>query len=395
MSDRLATRPEVTPPGPPRGRPVPTWLRVLLVLGLLYLFLTGVRGLGNGLEALGEDLLDYFFRATANPFVGLMVGILATTLLQSSSASTSLIVGLVAAPGNPLPVGAAIPMVMGANIGTTVTNTIVSVGHIPRPEEFRRAFGAATCHDFFNFLAVAILLPLEIATGFLERIAWYGARPLANAEGYRFPNPLKDATRILLEPVEGFLGAVIPAPRLAAVALILLSAAALFGALYLLVRSLRALAASRLEAIVGRTLDARPHMGFLVGIVVTIMVQSSSITTSILVPLAGAGIMTLHHVFPITLGANVGTTFTALMASLAAPAATAAAAIQVALAHLAFNLVATALIYLHPRTREVPIRMARWLADQAVRSRRYAVLYVLLLFYGIPAALIALSQLLP
>ena len=75
----------------------------------------------------------------------------------------------------------AVPMIMGANIGTTVTNTIVALAHIGRPEEFRRAFAVATCHDFFNFIAVIVLLPLEIATGFLSKTAAVFAGGLANS----------------------------------------------------------------------------------------------------------------------------------------------------------------------------------------------------------------------
>ena len=132
------------------------------VLVLLFVFLVGIKGMGDGFKLLGEDVLDSFFRATSNPFMGLIVGLLATTLVQSSSVSTAMIVGLVASPENPLPIANAIPMVMGANIGTTVTNTIVSLAHMGRREEFQRAFSVATCHDFFNFIAVAVFLPLEI-----------------------------------------------------------------------------------------------------------------------------------------------------------------------------------------------------------------------------------------
>jgi sodium-dependent phosphate cotransporter len=122
------------------------------------------------------------------------------------------------------------------------------------------------------------------------------------------------------------------------------------------------------------------------------MVQSSSITTSVLVPLAGAGIVTLRQVFPITLGANIGTTLTALIASMAAPAETAHLAVQIALVHLLFNLLGTVLIYPVRAFREVPLRLAEWIAGVAVRSRKTALLYVAGLFYGLPAALIAVSR---
>ena len=107
-------------------------MRGLLVVALLYLFLVGVNGLGSGFRALGEGVLDSFFAATENPFAGLMIGILATTLVQSSSVTSAMIVGLVAAPENPIPVANAVPMIMGANIGTTVTNTIAALAHMGR-----------------------------------------------------------------------------------------------------------------------------------------------------------------------------------------------------------------------------------------------------------------------
>jgi hypothetical protein len=64
-----------------------------------------------------------------------------------------------------LDVKRAIPIVMGANIGTSVTNTLVSIGQITNVSDFRRAFAGATVHDMFNWLAVIVLLPLEVATG--------------------------------------------------------------------------------------------------------------------------------------------------------------------------------------------------------------------------------------
>ena len=149
----------------------PVWPKLLAVFGLLFVFLVGVRGLGSGFRLLGEDLIQSFFTATENPFMGLLVGLLATTVVQSSSVTTAMIVGLVAAPENPLPLLNAVPMVMGANIGTTVTATIVALGHIGRREEFERAFPVAICHDVFNYIAVLVLLPLEMFTGFLQSTA--------------------------------------------------------------------------------------------------------------------------------------------------------------------------------------------------------------------------------
>ncbi len=130
------------------------WLSIVL---LVYLVLVAVGTVSGGfkLASGGSEGAKEIFAFATNPIVALLLGALATALVQSSSTVTSVIVGLVAGG---LPISIAIPMVMGANIGTTITNTLVSIGHIRSKEEFRRAFAASTVHDFFNLLAVAIFL---------------------------------------------------------------------------------------------------------------------------------------------------------------------------------------------------------------------------------------------
>lgn len=359
--------------------------RAALVIGLLYLFLVGVNGLGSGFKSLSHDLLDSFFSATENPFLALMVGILATTLVQSSSVTTSLIVGLVAAPDNALPLANAIPMVMGANIGTTVTNTIASLAHLGRREEFRRAFGVATCHDFFNYLAVLVLLPLELLTGFLSRTAGLLTGLLGGVSGARYESPIKGAIKAGGRPIEAAIGTVIQSDQIAAVVYILVSAVLIFVTLISIVKVMRSAMHSRVESMVGRAFENNVLLAMLVGVVATVMVQSSSITTSLLVPLAGAGVLTLVQAFPITLGANVGTTVTALLAALAATDRNAAAGLTIALVHLLFNISGILLIYPVERIRNIPLGAARSLANIAVKSRTLAILYVVVLFYLVPA----------
>ena len=364
------------------------WMRAAAVFCLLFVFLTAIKGLSTGFMMLSKEFVHSFFAATENPFVGLMVGVLATTLLQSSSVTTSMIVALVAAPQDPLPIGNAVFMVMGANIGTTITNTIVSLGHIHRRDEFRRAFAAATCHDFFNFMAVIVLLPLELATGLLQHSAAKLTVLLSGLTGGTLPNPLKAAIKVALTPLTEGAKVLSDSPEVQGVALVIASALLVFASLLMLVRTLRGLAASRVERVMGRVLDSSAYAAMLIGVVVTVMVQSSSITTSILVPLAGAGMLTLRQIFPVTLGANLGTTVTALLASLAVEGPSARLGLQIALCHLLFNGVGILMIYSFKPIREVPLRLAVWLADVAVRSRRYAVLYVVTLFYGLPALMV-------
>ena len=378
-------------PGPPNPLDHPV-VRVVLVAVLLFVFLVGVNGLGDGFKSLGSEFLDSFFRATENPFMGLMVGVLATTLVQSSSVSTSLIVALVAAPANPLPLANAIPMVMGANIGTTVTNTLVSLAHMGRKQEFERAFAVATCHDFFNFLAVAVFLPLEMATGFLQKSATALSGLLTGVGGVEYESPLKGALKAVVGPIKDILHALIPSERIAAIALILVSGLLIYVALMLLVATMRSFMQTRVERIVGRGLYKTPLFAMLVGVLVTVMVQSSSITTSLLVPLAGAGLLTLEQAFPITIGSNIGTTVTAALAALAATGPNARWGITIALVHFLFNVSATLLIFPFPRIREIPLNAARRLASIAVESRRWALVYVLGLFYGIPLLFAAINH---
>ena len=381
--------------GSPATRPVPAaesgglstaLTRAAVVLGVLFLFLLGVHGIGEGFKLLGRDLLDAFFRETSNPLVGLMVGLLATTLVQSSSVTTSMIVGLVAAPDNPLPLANAIPMVMGSNIGTTVTNTLVSLGHIGRKDEFRRAFAVATCHDFFNYFTVVVLLPVELATGFLGRSASWLAAEFGGSRGVAFDSPLNDALKTAAKPLHWVAEALFSTSGpLQGATIALLSGALIVFALLTLVKTLRQTMQRRAERLVERTLGRSGVLAIAVGMVATIVVQSSSITTSLLVPLAGAGMLTLRQAFPVTLGANIGTTVTALLASLAVSGANARLGVTIAVVHVLFNLTGTLMVYPFAPIRRIPLLAAERLAEVAVRSRGWAIAYVVVLFYGVPA----------
>ena len=389
----------MTPNQPPPSTPAASWaehpfVRALIVVSLLYLFLVGVNGLGSGFRALGEGVLDSFFAATENPFVGLMIGILATALVQSSSVTTAMIVGLVAAPENPIPVANAVPMIMGANIGTTVTNTIAALAHMGRKEEFRRAFAVATVHDSFNYLAVLILLPLELLTGFLQKSATALTSILSGMGGAGYESPIKGAIKVGGAPIEAGLEALLPTGQLAAVGFILVSGLLIFSTLVGIVTVMRSSMQSRIELLVSQALARNAMIAMVVGVVATVMVQSSSISTSLLVPLAGAGVLKLEHACPVTLGANVGTTVTALLAAMAATDINAGAGLTIALVHLLFNVSATVLIYPVEPVRRIPLRLARMVADVAVKSRRWAILYVIGLFYVIPVVFAVLNEML-
>ena len=215
-----------------------------------------------------------------------------------------MIVGLVAAPENPLPLLNAVPMIMGANIGTTVTNTIVALGHIGRREEFERAFPVAICHDVFNYIAVLILLPLEMFTGFLQSTAGWFTGFLGEFGGVVYRSPLRTALGYGLAPISAINEALFSTEGAQAIFLITVSGVLIFGALFWIVKVMSGTVQSRVESAVNKALGVNAVVSILIGIIVTIMVQSSSITTSLLVPLAGAGLLRLDRAFPVTLGAN-------------------------------------------------------------------------------------------
>jgi solute carrier family 34 (sodium-dependent phosphate cotransporter) len=354
-------------------------VRVLIVVAFLYLFLVGVAFLEAGIAAMGEGFQAGLLREVTHPISGLCAGLLITVLVQSSSVSTATIVGLVGS--GTLPLSLAVPMVMGANIGTTVTNTLASLGSIRRAEEFRRAFATATVHDFFNLLAVAILLPLELATGLLSRMAGaltavvYGAEFEAAQLGR---SPIRAAVKL---PVDRVAEMVEPG---AAVGIVFFAVGLglIFLALASITRNMRRLVAGGVERVMNQLIGrGGGALGILVGIGVTVAVQSSTITTSILVPLVASGILTLRSAYPITVGANVGTTITALIASLAVVRPE---GLTIALVHSMFNIVAMAMIFPIPAIREIPIRLAEGLAEVAVRRHAIVLAYGTGLFLILP-----------
>jgi sodium-dependent phosphate cotransporter len=364
--------------------PMPTRARssaqVLTLAGLLYGFLVGLDMMGLAFKLFGGGFAEFLIAQTANPFVGLFVGLLATSLVQSSSTTTSITVGLVAAGA--LTIEGAIPIIMGANIGTSVTNTLVSLSHVNRREEFERAFAGATIHDFFNWLAVLILLPLELATGFLARLSTAATDGLAEIGGLQLANPLQAVVRPVAELISSSL------LRSSSVMTLVLGLGLLMLSLKLLVNFLKTAMSERAEQVLHATLFRSAPAAIAAGAMMTVMVQSSSITTSVVIPLVGAGVVTLEQLFPFTIGANVGTTITALLAAFSTGSP---AAVTVAFAHLFFNLTAGLIIYVPPPLRAVPLALARGLGRLGARNRLLAVGYIVLVFFGIPLLLLFLS----
>ena len=365
------------------------WPQWLAVLGLIYVLICAVSMIGSGFKAATGGQAQELFSFASNPYIGLVIGIVATALIQSSSTVTSLIVGMVAGG---LPVGIAIPMIMGSNVGTTVTNTLVSLGHVRDKTEFRRAFSAATVHDFFNLIAVAIFLPLEIMFGLLEKVSAWLAALLVGADSYSMSamNFMKALTKPFVNLVDGATG-MLPG-AMAGAAMVVIGLVLIFVAITYTGKLLKGLMGGKAKEVLHSAIGRGPVAGIASGALVTTFVQSSSTTTSLMVPLAGSGTFSLRQIYPFMLGANIGTTVTALLAATAVGGAVASSALQIALVHLMFNVFAVVVIFGLPFLRELPLQGAEWLADIAAEKKIFAAIWMLGVFVVLPLLLIAASM---
>jgi sodium-dependent phosphate cotransporter len=366
--------------------------------------------MGSSFKLLGGRKAGDVFTDVDNPIAGVMIGILATVLVQSSSTSTSIVVSMVGS--DIISVKTAIPIIMGANIGTSVTNTLVSLTHIRSAEEFQLAFSGSTIHDFFNFLSVLILLPMELLTGFMKWLSGMLTREFTGESGTNWEGPIKrivspltkkilsvDKSKIKAiakgETVEGSLikGGIFKDSSLSDNAVggicLTMSLIILCVALVLLVRFLKKVLQTRIGDWLRRSLNVHGIVSILIGCGITILVQSSSVTTSALVPLVAVGTIDLEHLFPLTMGANIGTTVTALLASLTQDSAD---ALQIALVHLCFNIMGILIWYPIPFMRGIPVWLARNLGKEVRKKRYLAILYIIVVFFVIPLNLIGFSE---
>lgn len=352
-------------------------LKLMAIAGLLYLFILSIALLGVAAKLLGSDFARALFQATSNPIVGLCIGVVSTSLIQSSSTTTSIIVGLVGS--GILSLESAIPMVMGANIGTSVTNTIVSLAHISRTEEFKRAFAGSTVHDFFNIFSVLALMPLQISFNLIGWTAHHVETFFAGFGGLKLTSPLAVITKPVAKSIAHQFGDT-------AWIAIVIALFMLFVALRYIVKLLKSLVLARVERFFQRYIFRTPALGFVLGIALTVLVQSSSITTSVVIPLIGAGVITIVQIYPYVLGANIGTTITAFLASFATGSQE---AVGVAFAHLIFNAYGTTIFW---PLKKIPIWCATKLAQATQRSKIIPILYIIIVFFIIPLTLIFLLE---
>ncbi len=361
--------------------------KVINVLFLLYLFFVSISLMSHAFKGFGSGFAERLIATTSNPFVGLFIGILATSIIQSSGTTTSMVVAFVAS--GVLSVRSAVPIIMGANIGTTVTCTLVALTHITRKEEFKRALSGSTVHDFFNILTVIILFPIEMSTHYLEKAGIFLTSIFNDMGGAAITSPIKVIVKPAINAIDTILKICInTSDVILGVITLVVALVLLFISLYSISRIMKLMVMKRADMVFSRVIRRNAMLAMFMGMMFTIMVRSSSITTSILVPLIAAGVLELEHSFPIVLGANVGTTVTAILAALTGNIA----GITIAFVHLVFNITGILIIYPLKQLRNIPIKASRFIAEKCAKSKALVIIYVLGIFYGLPVFIIFLSK---
>lgn len=445
---------------------LPGLVRIPSLIFLLYIFICSLDFLSTAFRLVAGRAAGSIFQQNdllSSPIVGLMIGVLFTVLVQSSSTCTSVIVSMVAS--GIIGVENAIPMIMGANIGTSLTNTLVSFTQVTSKEQFERAFSGATVHDCFNWLTVITLLTVETTTGYLYKLTWWitnsnmmQTQAGGNQTQVKTPSFIEAITKPLTKKIiqidksvlkcwalggceesrllkvwcekepeinnsvvdiisdnstANSLGDLRSAEKCSfllnqevltdtAIGIILLIASLVILSLclILIVKVLHSLLQGAVANMIRKTINAdipyvpclTGYIAILMGAVLTFIVQSSSVFTSTLTPLVGVGLISVDRVYPLTLGSNLGTTTTALIASMAADPDMLKSSVQIALCHLFFNLHGILLFYPIPWMRW-PLVMCKVLGRTTAKYRWFAIMYLMLMFFVMPAMVLSLSML--
>lgn len=355
------------------------WRSMTFILFSIILFFLSISWLGFGFSRIGKEAAESIIIATSNPFIGLFIGLLATAILQSSSTTTSLAVAAVASGS--LSLDQAVPIVIGANVGTTITSTIVSMSYITSTGEFRKAVAGGTIHDFFNILSVIILFPLELKYGILTDLSHYFVQFTHVDAG----SGLKFDFFGISKMIEQIGNTIIQ--WIGALGLIIGSFILLFGTVkvisQVLSKELIGNARSRFENIFNL-----PVKSFGWGLLLTTIIQSSSVTTSLLVPLTATGKIRINNALKFIIGANIGTTITAIIASLFKSEA----AISLAFVHFFFNLIGSCIFLFVPYASRIPIALSQYLGYMSEKYRIVGLMYIIITFFIFPFALIYFSK---
>ncbi len=352
---------------------------LILALISLYFFISSIVFVKESIVLMGQDRVRDFLSSINDTITGVFAGWFGTALLQSSGAFDSIIIAFVSV--GVMPTYVAVATIIGAEVGTTVTTQLVSVfGYIRKERErFKTSFLVGMLHYWYNFCSLLIFLSLELLFKVFTYIAQAGGLFFSKVPGIStIPsifNLITPWVHFLLQYVPAWIG--------------------LIGGFILLLISLKnsekylsaAFASEMSKSLIQSTFGSTSK-AFLAGLIFTIIVPSTSVMVSILIPLTTTGIIdTSYHILPYILGANIGTVFDVMIAALATGNP---AAIGVWLVHLTINIVG-ACIFL-PLLK--PFSASVQSVNNFLTFSKKRTITFLVLSNGIPATILILGILL-
>jgi len=446
-------------------------LKAVGIILCVWIFICSIKLMYSGLMAIAGKTAGDIFSSNvflSNPITGLIIGIMFTVIIQSSSTTISIVVAMTAA--GVINVRNGIPIVMGANIGTSVTNTAVSLTMSMNREQFARAFAGATVHDCFNVMSVLVLLILELITGYLEALSGAIVNSLGDFDGSKPPKILNaivspivfnliqvngsvpslvaknqsiaDYSQMIKEwcayetcpYIIGTSGSSEPAtgcylPDNTSLItnetvkvgtrkcdtsdfafaqssmneadvgglLFAISIIVLIFSLLIMVKLLTSCLGGGMKKVIKKAVNTdfnKPfawlskYVALILGCAVTMVIQSSSVVTSTMTPLVGLDLVSLERMYCITVGANMGTTTTALIAAVATGNPK---SLQISLCHVFFNISGFLLWFPIPFMRKIPQRMASLLGRVTAKYRWFSIFYLICLFAVTPGIVMGLS----
>lgn len=334
-----------------------------------------VASLSEYASSFEESILSY----ALDPFVGLFIGLLFTAIIQSSSTTSTMVVAMVAT--GTISIEEAIPIIMGANIGTTLTSTIVALSFIADKRAFRKGVSAGIIHDFYNIILVLILFPLEYYYSFLSRLSIGISEAIAGESGFKSGDKMNRMMDFgLSEKIVGLINNNIVA---LVVCFILL-----FISIKLLTNVIKKTVIGDSKNRLRKFVFNRPFKSFGWGVLITSAIQSSSVSTSLLVPLVATEKIRLKNAFPFIIGANLGTTITALIAA----SFNSEVAMSIAFTHLIFNFFGAILFMSISFLRNGLVKFIKKIGIVLSRKRIVGLAYIIITFFLLPFILISIHK---
>lgn len=350
------------------GRAV-RWAGIALAI---YILLVAIHLITSGVESMGFHAVSTIVGYATHPFLAVLAGLFLTFFVQSSTVVTAITVATVGV--GVVPVDMAAMLIMGANVGTCFTAQLVAFGFYRNACDLKRALSAGMTHWWFNVLSLAVLFPLEVAFKPLTHSAGWLSDHISGA-----PGPGLETTDVIgrfVEPVVstigvagliGKIGSTYAAGGLSIMLGIILIVTMIRWITHLMTEITAASSQLVLEHSVERSDSLTSIRSILAGLGLTMMSQSSSATICSAIPFAGTGTLSLRKFLGIVLGANLGTTLTAVLTAIAVPGDNSELALQAALIHVLFNLVGLIVVVAARPAGRLIVWLSEKTADMGVR----------------------------